>query len=286
MANPESPGGLIPSRGLNVSHVTQILSKAGSYPDIYWKDSDDLVATKRFYRALYAYVESGIPVFAAMSAKQHAITILGHGVVGKEPSPGSDKICYSWDLINSIVVADDNHLPYKTITENGPPYSIRDIDAFIVPLPEKIYYSAEDVMAFTEDLINSGMLGRLDLSFISEPIVRCFLTTSSGYKKFIRRNESRQPVDLCQAIMELPMPQFIWVVEISTPGDWRQRECCARFILDATASKYEVRPYFVVHDQNGAYIHERASTRDLSYLDFKGKILSQPLYENNLLQVP
>lgn len=218
-----------------------------------------------------------------MSGRHHAITVLGHGPVNTTLPAYNKEVRYSWDMIQCLVVADDNYLPYKMVNQVATPYSIRDIDAFIVPLPEKIYYPAEDVMAFTEQVLNAGALGSLDLSFITEPVIRCFLTTSSSFKEFMRKNIAGIPIQLYMASQELPLPQFVWVVEVSTPDDWENKQCCARFILDATASKYEVRPFFIVHDQKGALIYDRASTGTLSHLDFGCNMLPQPLFTNNLL---
>lgn len=280
MATPDSPGGLVPSRGLVLSQAIEIFSKGGCYPDVYRKDPSD---SALFYRSLYAYIESGIPVFAAMSGRSHAITIVGHGAVPNLPPQAQNKISYSWDMLQSLVVADDNFLPYKTVTNTSTPYSIKDIDAFIVPLPEKIYYSAEDVMAFTEQVINIGSIGTLDLALGPSPIIRCFLTTSSSFKGYVRSNSTSMPSELSIASLELPLPQFVWVVEISTTDDWAQKKCSARFIIDATASKYEIHPYFIAHSQNGVLIHERALTRHLSYLNFSAPASPQPLFINNLL---
>lgn len=284
MATPDSPGGLIPSRGLVAFQATEILSKGGSYPDTYLKDPS---CPELFYRALYAYVESGIPVFATMSKRHHAITILGHGPVAlTSGKPASRKpVSYSWDMIQSFVVADDNYLPYKTITMTSSPYSVCDVDAFIVPLPEKIYYPAEDVMAFTEEVLREGAIGSLDLSFITEPIIRCFLTTSSSFKEHIRKNIATIPIELYVSSLELPLPQFVWVVEISTPHEWGKKKCSVRFILDATAGRYEIYPFFIAHDRHGALIHERALTRTLSYLKFEDVASPQPLLINNLLEI-
>lgn len=280
MATPDSPGGLIPSRGLVASQAVEIFSKGGCYPDIYSKDPH---SPQSFYRALYAYIESGFPVFAAMSKRHHAITIIGHGDIKIIPTVFRGGIHYSWDMINSLVVADDNYFPYKTITNTSTPYSINDIDAFIVPLPEKIYYSAEDVMAFTEEVMSVGSIGILDLTFIEEPIVRCFLTTSSSFKGYVRKNIFAMPSDLYVPALELPLPQFIWVVEISTTAERPNSTCSARLVLDATASKFETYPFFFAHNLHEVLIYDRALTKNLSHTKFKHAAVPFPLFINNLL---
>ena len=57
---------------------------------------------------------------------------------------------YAWDEVQSLAVVDDNHLPYlsipaKAVPTGGPLYSAEDFDAFIVALPEKVFYPADAV---------------------------------------------------------------------------------------------------------------------------------------------
>jgi len=98
-----------------------------------------------FYSQLLAYVESGFPLFAELERVGHAVAIIGHtgfgGAVGK-PAPCH----FAYDTVSGLVVVDDNLLPYHTIPRpagTGDDYGCDDVTAFIVPLPEKIYYPAE-----------------------------------------------------------------------------------------------------------------------------------------------
>jgi hypothetical protein len=72
MAQQFDPGGLIPARGLEVSHAERVFQEAGTFPVIVARklnDPDDLP----FYRQLTAYVDSGFPLFATMHNRGHAI---------------------------------------------------------------------------------------------------------------------------------------------------------------------------------------------------------------------
>jgi hypothetical protein len=75
MAQQFNPGGLVPSRGLQISHAERVFQEAGTFPVHIARDvnTDD----PAFYRQLSAYVESGFPLFAAMHNRGHAIAIIG-----------------------------------------------------------------------------------------------------------------------------------------------------------------------------------------------------------------
>jgi hypothetical protein len=70
-----SKGRIIPSRGLTLGQVSEVLASIGFYPEIFVKDLYD--DSDSFYDLLYCYVESGIPLVGA--GKEHAVAIFGHG---------------------------------------------------------------------------------------------------------------------------------------------------------------------------------------------------------------
>ena len=43
---------------------------------------------------------------------------------------------------------------------------------------------------------------------------------------------------------ELSLPQFVWIVEISSVDQWKAGQVTTRVVVDATASPYEDDPYF------------------------------------------
>ena len=129
-----------PSRGLALSHAERVFQEAGTYPVIVARKIDN-PGDLAFYRQLTAYVDSGFPLFAAMHKKGHAMAVVGYE--WRTPlSTGLPETRYSWDELKTLAVVDDNHLPYLSIPVDGGPYSAKDIDAFIVALPEKVFYPA------------------------------------------------------------------------------------------------------------------------------------------------
>lgn len=265
MASAGNPGGLIPSRGLGIDQACRVFSRAGLYPDVYHKDE---VGGYRFYRFLNAYVESGFPVFAALETRPHAITVIGQGQPDLDAFVGvSDSILFSWEAINSFVVVDDNYMPYLTIDcLDGGPYKITDIGTFIVPLPEKIYLPAEAVDKHVVHLLEYGF-PELDLSHLIQPVVRYFVTTSAKLRAYAR-GQTALPRALFQILMDLALPQFVWVVQIASMADWRRNRCNVLCILDATASAYDEEPFFLIQDRRRAFVYDRGDSGEKGWVDF------------------
>lgn len=256
MAHQFDPGGLIPSKGLQVSHAERVFQEAGTFPvhvtrDTNKKPSDD----PSFFRQLSAYVESGFPLFAAMHKHGHAVAVVGYE--WRKPAiSGTPGMRYAWDEVQSLAIVDDNHLPYIPIpVTGGTPYSGEDIDAFIVALPEKVFYPADAVDRLAPTLFKLGAL--VGLPPQDETIIRYFITTGSALRHFVRERESEFDPKLVATIMTLPFAQFIWVVEFATEKQWAAGQIAARAVIDATASLREVMPLWLMHGRTDALVFNR-----------------------------
>ena len=135
---------------------------------------------------------------------------------------------YAWDEVQSLAVVDDNHLPYISIPVSpaGAPYCAEDIDAFIVALPEKVFYPADAVDRLAPALFKLGPV--VGLPPKDKTIIRYFITTGSALRRFVRDQESEFDPKLIQTIMALPFAQFIWVVEFATEAEWAVGQIAAR----------------------------------------------------------
>jgi hypothetical protein len=251
MAHEFDPGGLLPSKGLQLEHAERIFAEAGTFPMVIAKSHPGL-----FYRQLLAYVESGFPLFAALNSREHAVAIVGHGE--RIPSPVAPAPAhFAEELTRGLVVVDDNHMPYLTIEQGQThPYGVHDIDAFIVPLPEKVYYAAEAVDDISGLLASGNFLG-FDHSGIAPPVIRYFLTSTSALRASMNEVRSQFDPDLVRVVMELAMNQFVWIVEISSIDQWKAGQVTTRAIIDATASPYEDDPLFLMYDRARAYVFDR-----------------------------
>jgi hypothetical protein len=254
MAQQFNPGGLVPSKGLEVSHAERVFQEAGTFPMHVPRAGKKDVS---FYRQLHAYVESGFPLFAAMHSRGHAIAVVGYDWNPALALPVKT-MQYAWDKVKSVVVVDDNDLPYRSVPVVGSAgYSASDIDAFIVALPEKIFYPADAVDHLAPTLFKLGAL--LGLPPKEKTILRYFITTGSALRSFMRKRESEFDPKLLKTVMTLPFAQFVWIVELATATDWATGQVSARAVLDATASLRETMPFWLFHSRTKALVFDRRS---------------------------
>ena len=94
------------------------------------------------------------------------------------------------------------------------------------------------------------------------------MTTSAALKHYFNETKSQFPPDLYIALIELVLPQFVWVAELANLDDWKHKRFSSLMIFDATASALEPLPYFVVMDQKKALIFDRAISNGVGYVDF------------------
>lgn len=254
MAQQFDPGGLIPSKGLEVTHAERVFQEAGTFPVLVARELNN-TGDLSFYRQLAAYVESGFPLFAAMHTQGHAIAVVGYQ--WRVPvNTGIPGMRYSWDEFRSLAVIDDNHLPYHSIpVAGGAPYSAKDIDAFIVALPEKVYYPADAVDQLAPTLFKLGAV--LGLPPQDQTIIRYFITTGSAFRRFVRDHASEFDPNLIKTVMTLPFAQFVWIVEFATESQWATNQISARAVIDATASLIEFYPLWLLHSRKEALIFSR-----------------------------
>jgi hypothetical protein len=278
MAYAFDPGGLVPSQGLTLLHAERVFAAAKTYPIVVYKHPGDKGA---FYRHLLAYVESGFPVFAALFDRRHAIAVIGRGPVRDEFRANEDPepLYFSADFTDDLIVIDDNLVPYKRIgrAPGSTPYGIDAIGAFVVPLPDKIHYPAEAVAEFALSLAEKGYYG-VGIPSDETPVLRYFLTTAAAFTRFMANNPSQFTQPLLSVVLQLPFPQFLWVIEVGTVEQWRRHQIGFRAVLDATASLMENNPLFLIHnDRRLVYINRAAaaSPRELDYSPIAGVALSR-----------
>jgi hypothetical protein len=281
-----SGGRLIPSRGLTLGQISEIFSTIGFYPEIFIRDLYE--DTSFFYDILYTYVESGIPIVAAMGEKEHAVAVIGHGPVcscTEVAEKFDDNLVNARQLIDYLIINDDNFLPYNLMKfettgerEDGV-YRLEDIDGFVVPLYEKMYLSAENVLRLYHKIFYGKLVDIPDKD--KKRLFRVYMTSSRSYKRELRKSKLMNP-SMQSAQLELPMPKFIWVVEIASPTNYDKLLTDYRWIIDATANHYERYPFLFIHDRNKMIIHDRALEGELYRILFDSPVQPYELYQNNL----
>ena len=228
-----------------------------------------------------------------MHTRQHALTVIGH--VSDYSLPAKNN---SEEYLTGYVVNDDNHLPYQIVWRDGlcptgrsSVYRLSEIDGFIVPLYEKMYLSAEHIEKLADAIIGHPKLGvnaNSKLLASDNLIKRIFLTSSNAFKAF-RRNTT-MPFDLHKSYVQLRMPKFIWVCELSPPDLYPKKEIVGEIIFDATSNHWDRFSFLAIHYPDFILYNDRdALGDDPKRFSFKtlstGAILPYAMYENNLKEV-
>lgn len=224
------------------------------------------------------------------AGKEHAVALFGHGPprLASEVCRGISKSVFSARrCVDHFIMNDDNRMPFFSLpnqSEEIPEKGINrleDIDAFVVPQYEKMYLNAENVLKLYPKLGWGGLLELPEKKYV----MRVYMTSSRSYKRLIRQAADMWD-SVRQAQLELPMPKFIWVLEMASPDVYDKAKAEFRWIIDATANHYESMPFLLIHDKKKMLIYDRAVQCEIYRLDFSTEIAPFPLYRNNLRRYP
>ena len=262
LAAPFDPGGLVPSLGFSVLGAERVFQAAGCFPVLVGKG--DSSSDGAFFSQLLAYLESGFPLFVAMPTEKHAVVAVGYSW-RKSAAPVGTPSSHVWTQVETLLTVDDNLLPYSPVALkpngnlSGPPsYTAESFEAFIVALPDKIYYPADAIETFSQRV--EGWLER-NRGAGREPfeLRRYFITTISRLREHAREHCTHLGDALLGLMMELETAQFVWVIEYSSVGQWNDGLVAARAIVDATASPTDRVPMWLLHDEELAHVFDRSS---------------------------
>ncbi len=135
-------GRTMPGAGLTMIQMADALRDLTFTPLLYSKEQYG----PDFLKYAYHYIESGFPLLIGLPG--HVVVSVGH--ISDLALPGKDS---SFDFFKGFIVNDDNGLPYGKITRNKTDNTFNctldDIDSFLVPLPEKVFISAEQFEELT-----------------------------------------------------------------------------------------------------------------------------------------
>lgn len=269
-----------PSEGLNILQIAETFSRAGSQPLLLKKGSEP----SKFIGSVFSYIESGIPVVGCMTGKEHAVSIIGHGQLDYTILDSlSDDYISSHNLIDSLVICDDNHLPYTEITKSpsSANYTFDDLDFVIVPLYEKMFLSADIVNQRVNTLLRTN---NLDLT---PPLVlRTYMTSSKSLKEEFLKDDSIDK-KLLEIVLKTPMPRFVWCTDISTKEEFKDSMMSAKIIIDITAGTYEQEPWILFHDSNTIKYYDASADKNKETKIIVANCTIKPysLYRNNLKEV-
>ena len=265
-------GRKIPSNGLNLLQISDIFAKLGFYPLVLRKDIKN---PKEFYRAIYSYIESGIPMIGAMTKKEHAVAIIGHKKIEKEKiKVSTENLIYTGDYIKGFVILDDNEFPFTTISKKSK-YTFEDLDYVIIPLYEKMYINANIVYERIKAIIESGIINNYSKQFV----LRVYLTSIRSLKREILQDNTINKT-LKTILLKLHAPQFVWCADISTKEEYLDDKMSAKIIIDSTAGTYENEPWIFMHD-NAKILWKYNN----EIFKIEENIDSYKIYKNNLKEI-
>ena len=288
LVTPFDPGGLVPSLGFNVLGAERVFQAAGCFPVLVGKRGRE----ESFCSQLLAYLESGFPLFVAITSRQHAVVAVGYSWK-KSVVASASASSHVWDQVDTLLTIDDNLMPYGSIplAPSETPaasslYTAESFDAFIVALPDKIYYPADAVEKLSRRMAASLPYlwqGNTD----SVQLRRYFITTVSELRKHARENHTQTGDTLVRLLMELNTSQYVWVVEYCSVNQWESGGVAARAIVDATASPRDPMPLLLLHDEDLAFVFDRSSASSEAKLIRLGRsgMGRLPRFELNLRPV-
>lgn len=236
-----------PSSGLTYSQISVALRSLGFGSKIYSRGTD----VAYFYRLLACYTESGIPTAIALrgSGIGHAVVCIGREQIDKTEakkhptlSP-SGKQFFDWNdtvAAKRFVFNDDNFPSYQLASLNTPcayytqlvsatsSWLQANITQFIAPLYSKIYMDAESAIELSTVVLDTYIN-------IQDHVKRTFLTSCRTLREHIASLHS-VPNDLRIALLQINLPKFVWVTELSTVGEFENGRVSSLLLLDATGN--------------------------------------------------
>lgn len=233
---------LIPSKGLTINQISYALKHFGFGPRIYSIHSYN----STFSKILNIYIESGIPIIAALenSSIGHAVVLIGrvnHRLSDLPSLPvrtlnNGLKIKNLDDANKDFVIIDDNDFPYQlanivspTSYYINPQFNNCQITNFVAPLYSKIYLEAYQAQELIPLILEHPDYGLISPDVI---ITRLFLTSSRSFKYEI--NQLALNSDVKELILKTSMPKFIWICELSEENLFKNGQAKGMIVLDAT----------------------------------------------------
>ena len=269
-------GRRVPYRGMTWTDYSKILATFGCYPVLIKPRTDQTSWAQDIgaFHDIYSYVESGFPVLVSFNG--HVATLIGHTVTDTVGMHAKDRILQngvlvdtrfynSFALVKQLIVVDDNLFPYRLLGYPADPNnygkaskgqldhvpSIDSIFAAVIPLPEKVFLPADKARTLAyryfehndAALLIDEALANSKVPSEEAMIARLFLTTATSFKarkRLCAEGKLGAAADeLALLPVDLNLPHFVWVMEISPLSLYKNGYCLGEVVLDASTSEDE-----------------------------------------------
>lgn len=249
----------LPSMGLTNDQICYLLKNLNFQPVIQ-TITDDADG----YSQIGTFVESGIPVILTINNRDeydarhvdeliaHAILCIGHenvspaaidNAVVETTDDGIDIVDYD-KIEKKFVFVDDNYpaycmdylseptARYDNVLQDKESWLACKIKFSIIPLYEKIL-----LMPGLVKIMATNFLHYLSIPDGTELTMRTFLASSRSYRNYVSRNN--MPQRMKDLILNLYLPKFVWVVELSTRQGLKENYAEGLMLFDSTEPNFK-----------------------------------------------
>lgn len=294
----------LPSGGLNIYDMAFTLKKFGFGNKIYAKDQFGPIVFKRL---LSCYLESGIPILAALDNSGvggnigHAVLIVGRSYITDDQIDNlkvtieenhtiehlltQNKISLfdNDDVDKDYVIIDDNFPPYQLSQLSIPAHYYNDpewlkceLTYFVAPLYPKVYLDAFQAKLHIKMLF---LRVGFSLPIGASVFIRVFLASSRSYKDYLTKQANLQ-ANVRDFILDTPMPKFIWVGEFSNKQLMKQEKANGLVILGATEPDLANFKALIFAGYSDRYYYPDTDTKEL--VEILLPLNEFSIYSNNL----
>lgn len=264
-------GPAIGRRGLSIVEMEHALFEMGLDPRRHpFPDADQVV------EICHLFSDSGIPPVLGIESDGvgHAVTVVGYTLAPPlDPEPTHPGMFSAHQFVPYLVIQDDQRGMYllaevKDLPNPIPPWSAQLTihaphgpenalcTAILVPFPRRVMLDAYEARTQAEVWIpfekNHGVIEDRDV------VCRKLLVRSNAYKQTLLKNRrspatpNGYPNDLVNFARQLPMPRYVWLIEVSYMNEWDPADpmsppVIAEFVLDSTLTEARRPDFLMAH---------------------------------------
>lgn len=294
-------------RGLSLVEMEQALFRMGYHPRRH-----DFPTADRVIEICHLYADSGIPPVLGIEfsgGRGHAVTVVGYTLQKpSSPEPSAQDMFSAHQYVPYLVIHDDQRGMYllaeveEVRIERDPRTALLKIYAadgihealctgILIPSPARVMLDALEALTQAEIWIPIGK----DSGAIEdrEVVYRKLLVRSNTYKQTLlehRRtsgNPQGYPQELVDFARALPMPRYIWLIEVSYMDEWDPAdplspEVVAEFVLDSTWTESRRPDFLLAHYPGRLYGNMVTENK----VDFMRKEVSSDGTHRPFLNIP